>query len=1243
MCGLLPAASLTSFRSLLLPPFFPFTHIAIEFVLSDKYSNLRNEEKIHLLHEGSGHQASVAMVEIIFDNADGRIPVEKKDTVSLRRVMGAKKDEYFLDSRHMNRSDIVNLLESAGMSRSNPYYIVQQGKVSKLIKMKDSERLQLLQEIAGTRTYDERRLESEKIMHATEEQRLEVEEVIQTLDRRLKELDDERSALKDYQKADNDRRSLEYTTWARKAQALTDKLTALEESQASTRKSTDEAHKAAELALKERVALEEGLRALTEQLAFQKAHLVSVERDYNEQMRIEAECKYKVTSLQEREASNVERQVQTEKELKNIDKEVSNVQSQLDKITPQLQHCVQEEEQAKRDVNMNEQRHLALTAKQGRYAQFTSKAARDKFLKTQIKTVETELANERKQMDRAVVELQESKARLAKLTSQVDDARKQLAALEEKRLEINTKYKATRASIDTAQNKRRELWRAQESLEAAERAAVASLDSAQRTAQHAMDRETYRGLESVRAYLREHPEIAGVHGPLIDLFQTERPMFDGCVEAVAGNSLFHVVVDNDNVAQTIIQHLVATHGGRVTFMPLNRLRVEEVRYPPSNDGIPMIQKLKFDDVYRPALFQVFGKTVIVRDIENGCKIARDYNLDCITVGCERVNKRGALTGGFQEAPTARLSAMRARAASTRAAEEATRRLTEAKQAAMEEDQVISRMMGELSSLSQELSRVKTETEQVQTSSRDAEAERRALEKSMSLRESQSVQQQGLVGVLESRRTQLEDELNSEFAENLSDAEKMELVTLAADAVTLKKALLAASEARLKAQEERDSLFSRLEAFLLPKQTELRETLATTSVESNTTAIDAATRDHKASQHAVKESGAAWTAAQEEIKSLTAQVAEKTQLLDQKRTAEQGLIRQAAESSRGAEELLGKRLLYEQQREACQARIRELGLLPQDALNKHAKKTQKQIDAELENVNSVLNKFQHVNKKAIDQYLNARQQKEDLLKRKEELDASRASLEGLIQSLDMKKEEEIDRTFKAIGLQFTQAFNELVPHGKGTLVLHTSDMIEGAGGDEGEEDEGKVPSKSARGGGKKGASSSKSLSTSTSTSASSSGSSGSLGKISFTGVGIQVNFGGSDQTNTSLLSGGQQSVVALALIFAIQRCDPSPFYLFDEIDANLDGVHRTAVAQMINKLKSTTQFISTTFRPEFLQTADKFYGVQFRDKASQVRVISKAEAEELVHNAAKEMMAGAGAGAGAAAAAAGGPGGGRGRG
>ena len=118
---------------------------------------------------------------------------------------------------------------------------------------------------------------------------------------------------------------------------------------------------------------------------------------------------------------------------------------------------------------------------------------------------------------------------------------------------------------------------------------------------------------------------------------------------------------------------------------------------------------------------------------------------------------------------------------------------------------------------------------------------------------------------------------------------------------------------------------------------------------------------------------------------------------------------------------------------------------------------------------------------------------------------------------------------------------------------------------------------------------------------------------YSGIAIQVSF--NSKMNEGLrmqqLSGGQKSLVALTLIFAIQQCDPAPFYLFDEIDANLDAAHRTAVASMIHAMSEQAQFITTTFRPEMLANADMFYGVSFQNKVSVVNDITKEEALDFV--------------------------------
>jgi len=70
------------------------------------------------------------------------------------------------------------------------------------------------------------------------------------------------------------------------------------------------------------------------------------------------------------------------------------------------------------------------------------------------------------------------------------------------------------------------------------------------------------------------------------------------------------------------------------------------------------------------------------------------------------------------------------------------------------------------------------------------------------------------------------------------------------------------------------------------------------------------------------------------------------------------------------------------------------------------------------------------------------------------------------------------------------------------------------------------------------------------------------------------------------------LVAFFTVFAIQKSDPAPFYLFDEIDANLDADRRTAVAAMVAELSATGQYICTTFRPELIPHAEAFFGVTF---------------------------------------------------
>merc|ERR1719230_2410740 len=116
-----------------------------------------------------------------------------------------------------------------------------------------------------------------------------------------------------------------------------------------------------------------------------------------------------------------------------------------------------------------------------------------------------------------------------------------------------------------------------------------------------------------------------------------------------------------------------------------------------------------------------------------------------------------------------------------------------------------------------------------------------------------------------------------------------------------------------------------------------------------------------------------------------------------------------------------------------------------------------------------------------------------------------------------------------------------------------------------------------------------------------------------GVKIEVSFSGQSTSFLTMaqLSGGQKTVVAIALVFAMQRLEPAPFYLFDEIDAALDTQYRTAIAKLIAKDAANAQMVITTFRPEIIETADQFYRVYQKNRVSRVECVKREDARRVV--------------------------------
>jgi structural maintenance of chromosome 3 (chondroitin sulfate proteoglycan 6) len=673
---------------------------AIQFVLlSQKFMHLRQEERQQLLHEGAGANVMTAFVEVIFDNSDGRMTVEG-DEVVLRRTIGVKKDEFFLNRKRVTKQEVSSLLESAGFSRSNPYYIVQQGKVNMLTLMRDDQRLDLLKEVAGTKVYEERRAESLQIIQETDHKREKIQEVVSYIEERLGELDEEKEELRAYQRLDKDRRALEYTLYDTELKGARADLNKAEEARLREIERADDLHRRLHDSRDALQEVEERMEALRLGLEKKSGERGRVEGEREELLAQREGAANEEKTLWDRVEGEEAKQEDLRAQLVEAEKEIDTVREQLrSTIEPEYNAAKKAVDDLKRELKEKEAIRAELHDKQGRRAAFRSVAERDAHLKKQqaqvgaaVQEREGLIRKNQAEREKALRQVEQEKGQVARREKELGQKEEALAALGQSRSEMVGTRNRNQDIRKQKQEKIAELEERKSRLED-------NIRKAEQTLRFAMPKHIALGLETV-ARLAEEERISGYYGPVYSLLELKDPKFRQAVEVAAGNSLFNVVVDTDETAAKLMKRLEEERGGgggRVCFMPLNRLRVKPVSsYPDSADVVPLLSAaLTYPRHVDKAMRQIFGLKLLARDLEVAARFSETAGMDAITLDGDEASRKGSMQGGYHDernSKFAQVLAIRAAKAELRPVTEA---LQEEEKAHQELDTAMSRLLAEM--------------------------------------------------------------------------------------------------------------------------------------------------------------------------------------------------------------------------------------------------------------------------------------------------------------------------------------------------------------------------------------------------------------------------------------------------------------------------------------------------------------------------------------------------------------------
>lgn len=1080
-----------------------------------------------------------AMVKVTFGDVDG----DKELTVA-RRIKKNNQgfaSTYYLNDKVDTLTNIRSILEKYNIT-PNSYNVMMQGDVNSIVMCSSKARRGIIDEIAGVADFD-RRIDQATNELKTVEQRVEAAALILSeVEKTLEQLKAEREVALKYKKLQEEKTGLE--------------------SQISTVKFFD---------LKRNLELaHENILQSNKKLKEEQAN----KTDLDEKIKLINE-KYKELDAKLKEQGEDERNRLKDSQ-SDLSARIQTKKNAIDYSETQIQKGLQSIENAKNGIQQFK--------KKIEDERLNIKLSHDK-----IGIIEGQLKEKKDELTKKLADISGLSSTADKYIQERNDVSRQLDSLKDKdnsllqeSLQKENEYKNLKKELDEAKTfieqaekakanfgddkslkelQVSDLKKEMEELKELQLKTMQDLDDA-KTAIQDYDHDVkvaYRKFTDMEAQRRAvsasgssipittvmNAKLEGVHAPLMQLGTVDEE-YSLALDIAFGGRLAHIVVDDTHAAYVAMELLNSTRVGKATFIPLNKVKKAPSKLQlPKNKGVIdfAINLVDFDDMYLDAFFYAVGDTLIVEDVEAAEQLIGKYRM--VTLDGKLYEKSSAITGGyikksmfgFGQNDDKELEAAKAKL------DELQKKYEESviRQKGLEEK--LEKIRAAYTSSYTEYSKSNIELNNM---SSQFENSQKLLEVKKSFVKENSSKEQKLaleLDKIESKRVELADQI-AQFQDKLAELDNLlndkDLKDLKEKTQGLEDDIRNLNNNLMNVNNEIQGFNNNIkfnEQLIISKEEDIK------NITKNNESLE---KDKETYKQEINQLEEQLNTLSDKIAVIDAKIGE---LVKQKEEIHKSLVDLQTNSAVKASEI--DRI--NEQIESFKARRRELEPQLKEAtefLQNSGVEVDKltpveisidELNAKIQRLDKKMQELGDVNMRAIVSYEEKAARKEELDTQIKTLTTERQSILDKMNGFEQQKKEAFMTTFNAINENFKDIYHQL-SEGEGRLILENE----------------KDP----------------------------------------LSAGMTIEAKPRDKTTNNklgALSGGEKALTALALVFAIQKYLPAPFYALDEVDASLDTMNVERIADMVKKQSSDTQFLVVSHRRPMIEAASRTIGVTQKEK------------------------------------------------